>query len=135
MKYYLTFTNGVVYSSPDLFSKDPGWSSEENGTLGGIRQIRVPVTSSKSIILTGFEKYNFFVEVSQNIGGGGRAKIERFYFCGASKGTVLSYIINPNDRTIIKQVSKEGQEYCGTATRGWRQGIINGSPKEGICSH
>lgn len=132
MYYILTFENGVEWKSPNIFEKDPGWASEENGTLGGIRQIKIPVNADKSIILEGFEKYNFFVEVVQNLNGG-RSTIESFFFCGAIKGKVLSYQFKPKTREIVKRISKEGEEYAGTATRGWRKGIFNGTPKEGLC--
>lgn len=134
MHFILTFENGTEWKSPNLFEDDPGWASEENGRLGGIRKMEIPVTKDRSIIFTGFEKYNFFVEALQNLNGGGKTQIESFNFCGAIKGRVLSYKLIPKTRQIIKSAALEGKEYQGTATRGWRAGIFGAKPQEGICS-
>ncbi len=134
MHFILTFGKGITWESPNIFEKDPGWASEENGTLGDIHEMCIPISKEKAIILQGFEKYNFFVEALQNLNGGGKAKIQSFYFCGAFQGKVLSYQINPVTKQIIKRVSKEGEEYVGSATRGWRKGILGHKPKEGVCS-
>lgn len=134
MHFILTFENGTEWKSPNIFDKDPGWATEENGTLKGIRKMEIPITKDRSIVFEGFEKYNFFVEATQNLNGKGVTKIESFNFCGAFKGKVLSYKVNPNTKQIIKSVAPEGKEYGGTATRGWRAGIFGSKAREGICS-
>lgn len=134
MKYFLTFKNGIEWESPNIFSNDPGWVSDENESLGGIVQIKIPVTKDKAIILQGFEKYNFFVEALQNISGGGKASIESFYFCGGFKGRVLMYKVIPKTRQIVKLRAVDGKEYGGSPTSGWREGLFGEQPKEGICS-
>ena len=134
MNITLVFKNGIEWTSPDLFSKDPGWASEENGSLGGILEMRIPINKEKAIIMRNFEKYNFFVEATQDISGRGPAKIDSFYFCGSYQGKVLLYKVNPVKQTITKLFSKEGDEYAGSPTRGWREGVLGEKPKEGICS-
>lgn len=134
MNLILKFKNGVTWTSPDLFSKDPGWASEENGSLGGILEMKIPVNQEKVIVLRNFEKYNFFVEATQNITGKGSAKIVSFNFCGSSKGKVLIYRIDPLKRQITKLAKKEGEEYLGSSTRGWREGVLGEQAKEGLCS-
>jgi len=75
----------------------------------------------------------FFVEASQSYGQKGGAQIEAFYFCGAWRGHVVSYEINYKTKQIIKRLTREGQEYNGTATRGWRAGLFGKKAESGIC--
>lgn len=134
MHFILIFKNGMEWKSPNIFSKNPGWASEENGLSGGIREMRIPINKDKAIILQGFEKYNFFVEATQNLGGKGGATIQAFCFCGAKKGKVLLYRVNPLKREITKIYYEDGKEYGGSPTRGWRQGLFDQKAKEGVCS-
>lgn len=133
MNFSLIFENNVKWTSPDIFGKDPGWASEENGSLCGIKELRVPLSKDKEIALIGFQKYNFFVEACQNLGGR-KTKITSFNFCGAINNKVIIYSIYPSSRKITKKFVKEGEEYAGTATSGWRQGVFGCKPMEGICS-
>jgi len=131
MKYKIKFSDGIVYESPDIRSKDPGWATENGAKLVGIEQISISLPIGKTLVLRGFEKYNFFVEASQSFGKN-NARIEAFFFCGCTKDYVICWEINLKTKRILKRISKEGQEYNGTATRGWRMGLIGEKAKSGL---
>jgi len=130
MIYKIIFDDGIVYESPDIRSNDPGWASEDRAKLVGIRKISIILPNKQIIVLKGFEKYNFFVEAVQSFGGinGGGVRIEVFYFCGVWRGCVVSWEINCKTQQIIKKLVKAGEEYYGTATRGWRMGLMGQKP-------
>jgi hypothetical protein len=133
MKYTLTFDNGVVYTSPDIRSKDPGWASENGEKNVGIRELTFKITGAgASLVLKGFEAYNFFVEASQAIGCAG-AKIDAFCFCGRYRGHVVLYRIDFKTKQITKRLSADGKEYFGSATRGWRKGLMWENARSGLC--
>jgi len=64
MKYQIIFDDGIVYQSPDIRENDPGWAAEAGEKLVGIREISINLPNKTVLLLTGFEKYNFFVEAS-----------------------------------------------------------------------
>ena len=131
MKYKITYDDGIVFISPDIRSHDPGWASEEKANLKGIRQLQVYLPDKKSLILQGYEKYNFFIEASQFFGSG-KAQIKAFFFCGSWCGYVVVYRIDFVTGQIIKRVVQEGQEYYGTATKGWKEGLIGVKARSGL---
>ena len=131
MKYKIKFKDGVVYDSPDIREKDPGWASEDGAKLTGIQELSIDLPNKQSLILKGFEKYNFFVEASQAFGKVA-ARIESFFFCGCWQGHVVSWEINYRTQQILKRMSKEGEEYNGTPTRGWRMGLIGEKAESGV---
>ena len=134
MKYTLTFCDGVAYTSPDIREKDPGWASEDGAKRTGIRELILCLPGDRVLALRGFEAYNFFVEARQAMGGRGRAaKIEAFCFCGRWRGTVLVWRIDMKTGQISKNLSPDGQEYFGTTTRGWRQGLMGEKAESDIC--
>lgn len=131
MKYTVTFDDGIVYTSPDIMSCDPGWASEKDEKHTGIREVSIKLPGGKRLILKGFERYNFFVEASQALGGKCGARIESFFFCGAWKGYVVLWEINHRTRQIFKRIARDGKEYHGTATRGWRIGLMGEKAESG----
>ncbi len=132
MKYTLTFDDGIVYTSPDIRRKDPGWASEDGAKRVGIRELILKIPGGKALILKGFEAYNFFVEASQALGGRG-AKIDAFCFCGRWRGHVVVYRIDLKTGKVIKRLARDGQEYFGSATRGWRMGLMGEKAESGLC--
>jgi hypothetical protein len=132
MNYTLTFDDGVVYNSPDIRRKDPGWASEYGAKRTGIRELTMRLPNGQALKLKGFEAYNFFVEASQALGGGG-AKISAFCFCGRWAGYVVVYRIDMKTGQIIKRMAMDGQEYFGSATRGWRRGLMGAKAESGVC--
>jgi len=133
MKYTLKYADGITYISPDIREKDPGWASEAEGKKVGIEQMSIALPNDQTLILKGYEKYNFFVEASQSLNKQGAAKIEAFYFCGAYRGHVIVWKIDYRTKQIIKDMKKEGHEYGDGATRGWRMGLIGEKAECGLC--
>jgi hypothetical protein len=136
MKYTLTFDDGVVYTSPDIRRKDPGWASEDGARRVGIRELVLNMPCGKALMLEGFEAYNFFVEARQALGGGGGGKganIAAFNFCGRWHCHVVTWRIDVKTGRITKLMSLDGLEYFGTATRGWREGLMGEKARSGVC--
>jgi len=132
MHYIIKFSDGVTYTSPDIRRKDPGWATEYGAKKEGIREmvLRMPKWG-KEIRLTGYEAYNFFVEASQSMSGGG-ARIEAFCVCGKSRGKAVVYRVMP-EGAMTSWEAPDGQEYGGAATRGWRKGLIGERSRSGVC--
>ena len=131
MEYQIEFDDGVVYTSPDIRSNDPGWATEHNEKLTGIRQISIKLPFDKILILSGFEAYNFFVEASKGFGAKS-AQIESFFFLGHYQKHVVIWEINYRKKQVTKRLTPYGKEYYGTATRGWRAGLYNRKAESGI---
>jgi len=131
MYYTIKFKDGIIYNSPDIRTTDPGWSSENGAKLVGIEELSILSPNGQTLILRGFEKYNFFVEASQGFGKT-NARIEAFFFCGAYRGYVVSWEINYRTNQILKRMAKEGMEYNGAGTRGWRMGLIGEKAESGL---
>ena len=131
MKYKITYEDGITFTSPDIRSRNPGWASEDRAIPGGIKRLQVLLPSSKSLILEGYERYNFFVEASQHFRSD-KAQIKAFFFCGSWHGYVVVYRIDIVTGQITKRLAQDGQEYYGTATRGWKQGLIGDKARSGI---
>ena len=132
MKYTLTFHGGMVYTSPDIRRKDPGWASEDGARRVGICELVLNISGGKALVLEGFEAYNFFVEARQALGGKG-ANIVAFNFCGRWHGHVVTWRIDGKTGRITKLMSLDGLEYFGTATRGWREGLMGERARSGVC--
>lgn len=133
MKYQITFDDGITYQSPDIRETDPGWATEAGEKLVGIRELSINLPNKTVLLLSGFEKYNFFIEASQGFGRKSGAQIESFYFCGAWRGHIIVYEINYKTKKIIKRLAKAGREYNDTPTRGWRAGLFGKKAESGIC--
>lgn len=128
-KYELIFNDGVRYLSPDIRRNDPGWANEF--CEKPIKELKFYLPDERILILCNFEAYNFFVECSESIFGG-NIKIDAFYFCGKYHDKVLMWKVDIKNRRIVKTLSKFGEEYVGTPTRGWRPGIFGYKPNSGI---
>lgn len=109
------------YVTPDIRRSDPGWGDEVFNRQ--IEFIEFFLPTGHKLILSGFEKYNFFVEATQSMSGGG-AKIKAFWFCGKlpAKDTVEVWRIG--DGKVIRDREPWGREWGGTATRGWKLGLV-----------
>lgn len=127
--YFLKFEDGTNFLSPDVRENDPKWDSER--VEKSIRELYFRI-GDKLFGMTGFEKYNFFVEASESFGGGrSNIRLERLFFCGAHNGAVVIYTVDLTEGAIIKDMRPEGEEYYGSATRGWRMGLFGKTPKTG----
>jgi hypothetical protein len=134
MNYKIKFSDGIVYNSPDIRSNDPGWASEADVKSKGIEYISIVLPNKQILTLRGFEKYNFFVEASQTFRKED-TKIDAFYFCGAYRGHVVIWKIDYRTQEIVKSMAKEGFEYNGTPTRGWRMGLLGEKAESGLLDN
>ena len=130
-KYELIFDDGVRYLSPDIRRSDPGWASEF--CEKPIRELKFYLPDKRVLILCNFEAYNFFVECSENLGGG-KCRLEALYFCGAWRARVVLWKFDLVKKKVFKAIVPWGQEYAGTATRGWRPGLFGERPQAAIVT-
>jgi len=128
-KYELIFKDGIRYLSPDVRRKDPGWASEFSAKP--IEELKFFLPDGKTIKMRGYEMYNFFVECSENLGGG-KCRLEAMYLCGAIKGIVILWKIDLMNKRLIKMRARLGEEYAGTPTRGWRPGLFGERPQTAV---
>jgi hypothetical protein len=127
-KIRLVLQGGLVHVLNDVRRGSPGWSTCEPG---GIEKLFFsfegtdPKTSKKEIydlILEGMKEYNFFVEASRSLLGG-KTKVKGNWFFGKIPHTnpIVGFVLKDS---IIRIQTIDGQEYSGTSTVGWKQGII-----------
>ena len=113
------------YITPDIRHDDPGWASEIFSRP--IEMLEFFLPTGHRIILSGMEKYNFFIEVLQSKKTRGRAQINAFWFCGKLPGKDLVEMWRIGDGKVIRDRKPWGCEWGGGPTRGWKPGIP-GSP-------
>jgi hypothetical protein len=113
------------YITPDIRNTDPGWGSELFNRA--IERLEFYLPTGHTLILSGMEEYNFFIEASQDLGGKnkGKAKIDAFWFCGKMPLNNLVEMWRVGDGEIIRERKIKGFEYDGGATRGWKKGSLN----------
>jgi len=124
-KYELVFKDGIKFLSPDVRRNDPRWATESSKKP--IRMLKFFLPSGQVLVMSGFEAYNFFVECSENLGGGG-CMLEAFFFCGAHSGHVMVWKFDLRQKKVFRFLKRWGEEYAGTKTRGWRPGIFGEKP-------
>lgn len=117
------------FISNDVRRKNPRWHDETFGRK--IESLEFFIPTGDRIILKGMEQYNFFVEVLDDLKGG-KASIAAFYFLGKLPNTNVVEIWKVGNgkgdgRFITRNRKLFGQEWGGTPTRGWKDGII-GNP-------
>jgi hypothetical protein len=112
------------YTTPDVRQNDPGWGS---GLFDRrIEKLEFFLPTGHVIVLAGMEQYNFFVEALRPLSRG-PAKIEALWFCGKIPDQPLVDLWRVSNNKVIYDRKPWGQEWGGTATRGWRQGELGGS--------
>jgi len=115
-KYEITHSEGK-YLSEDIRYYDPMWKSS---SFDGIQSLMFHIPGGKKIVLSGMEQYNFFIEVLQSIGGDVTKKAA-VYLLGKYDNQVYGYACGGGNATKIE--SQFGQEYFGTVSNGWKQGL------------
>ena len=130
-KYELYFNDGIRFLSPDVRRSNPRWADEYSEKP--IRLLKFHIPSGQVLIMSGFEAYNFFVECSENLGGG-KCRLEALYFCGAWRARVVLWKFDLIKKRVYRSVVPWGKEYAGTATRGWRPGLFGERPQAAIVT-
>jgi len=117
--------NGLTIENPDIRCYDMDWGSQLYSS--GIEFIRLCLPG-RILTFVGYEKYNFFLEVLQDaMIVKPRAKLEAIYICGAVDEYVDVLKITKNGLMVYRKPF--GQEYAGTASRGWKKGIRRSESK------
>lgn len=124
-KIKLYLQNGLTHILNDVRSGRPGWAECSPGGitklefsfLGTINGKQIPLM----IVLSGMEKYNFFVEAIQGVGTN-VINIKGIWFLGKkfNDDKIEGFVIGDSIRKIN---SFEGKEYNGFGTVGWKEGI------------
>lgn len=106
----------------DIRREDPRWGDEIFHS--GIESLEFFIPSGHRLVLAGMERYNFFVEASAPWGGG-RPKIEAFWFLGKPPGKdTLVECVCVREGRIERTQHPFGSEWGGGPTRGWKQGTV-----------
>lgn len=116
----------------ELFTKDvrfhnPQWGDEEK-FKAPIQSIEFFLPIKWKLVLSGMAQYNFFIEVIGNLTGGDKARIESFWLCGLLPDSSTVNTWNIGKGKIITNNAVLGQEYLGTASRGWKIGTPSKHP-------
>jgi hypothetical protein len=119
MRLEIKMRGRQAHRTPDIRRNNPGWGDE---TFTDIESLALPLPTGHTLRLAGFAQYNFFVEASAPLAGGGE-RIEAFWLCGEVDGRVALFGVYPAQGRIVKDIRPLGQEWGGGATRGWRPGI------------
>lgn len=112
------------YLSPDIRRKNPGWGDEIFNRQIELLEFFLP--TGHTLHLSGMEAYNFFVEVTQSMSKKGKARIEAFWFCGKFPGEPIVDMWRIGQGRVLRERKPWGQEWGGTATSGWKLGIVGG---------
>jgi hypothetical protein len=110
------------YVTADIRRENPGWDSEAFNRQ--IESLEVFLPTGHAIVMAGMEAYNFFVEATQDMGGKGGAKIEAFWFCGKIPKVPVTELWSVRQGRVVHDRKPYGQEWGGTATRGWKLGKV-----------
>lgn len=129
-KIRVTFTTRTTprgWVSPDIRIERPGWGEQVFPFL--IERIQIEIEEHR-LVLSGMERYNFFVEALSVIGSGhagGRVIPQAFHFLGKfpRQELVSEWTIFPGVGVKPRHEYKTwGREYHNMPTTGWKPGKI-----------
>lgn len=104
----------------DLRFQNPGWGDEIFKSAIASMEFFLP--TGHKIVMCGMDSYNFFVEATQDMSRSG-AKIQAFWFLGRIPDSNIVEMWRVGDGQVTRQRKIFGQEWGGTATRGWKLGV------------
>lgn len=108
------------YLTPNVWIKNPGWGDEIFNRV--IEKIEFYLPTGHVIVLTGMERYNFFVEAMQSKRTRGGAEINAFWLCGKLPGQALVEMWRVGKGGAARSRRPYGREWGGGPSRGWKQG-------------
>lgn len=128
-KIKLTLQNDKLLVLNDVRSSVPGWGDCEPS---GIRKLEFvfpgkDASTGKDIPCTlhmsGMKEYNFFVEAMKGLSGNSKVKIQGLWFMGKIPNSkrIVGFVIKDS---VMVLNTVEGEEFLGSPTGGWKQGII-----------
>ena len=112
------------YLSGDVRFSNPGWGDERFSS--SIEHLKFHLPTGHSIVLSGMEAYNFFVEASCSLGGAER--IDGFWICGKKPGSEEVELWGVSQGRVTRQLSTYGHEWRGGPVAGWRKGLASHNP-------
>ena len=110
------------YITPDIRRHNPGWGDEIFNRR--IESLEFFLPTGHRIMLSGMEKFNFFVEASQS--SNGRADIVAFCLCGKIPCSNLVEVWRVGNGKVIRNRVPWGREWGGGPTSGWKPGHAGG---------
>jgi len=120
------------YWSPDVRRANPGWGDEFMNRQVERLAFYLPTRPLNCIVLTGMEAYNFFVEASESFSRRGGARIEAFWVLGKLPGEPVVDTWRVGNGTVLHDRAPWGREWGGTATRGWKLGLVGAAVLSGL---
>lgn len=114
------------YITPDIRHNDPGWASEIFNRPIEMLEFFLPTGHRivmNRIVMSGMEKYNFFVEAVQSIRSRLGAEINAFWLCGKLPGKDVVDIWRIGAGKVVHDQKAWGKEWGGGPTRGWKGGL------------
>ena len=109
------------YITPDIRHNDPGWASETFNR--DIETLEFFLPTGHKIVMSGMEKYNFFIEAVQSTRSCRGAVIKAFWFCGKLPGRDVVEMWRIGDGQVVRDRKPYGMEWGGGPTSGWKSGI------------
>ena len=116
----------VEYLSPDVRHANPGWDDEAFNRQMESLEFFLP--TGHKIMLAGLEAYNFFIEATQSFSRRGGARIESFFVAGKLPALPVVELWRIGDGRVTRDRKPWGAEWGGTATRGWKLGLVGADP-------
>lgn len=120
----------LEYLTPDIRWQNPGWGDEIFNRQISSLQLYLP--TGHRLLLSGMQAYNFFVEACDAIRGRKFVGIKAFWLCGRIPYRDMVDMWRIGDGKVFRQSKAWGQEWGGTATRGWKIGDLNADYFSGI---
>lgn len=118
------------YITPDIRSNNPGWGDEVFNRT--IEKLEFFIPTGHRLIMSGMEKYNFFIEAVQSFGSNALV-IDAMWFCGKlpKRDVVDLWIIRNGKMVHLRELW--GREYNGGPTRGWKLGKMDYQYMSQLC--
>jgi len=148
-RFRVTFSGSLppkYYLSPDVRRTDPGWGSEAFSRP--IEKLEFFLPTGHVVVMSGMEKYCFFIEASKSLSGGNE-RLEAVWLAGLiPQGSRGQGFKGPSDGSPAKpghsnprtlepsnpswQQKPYGAEWGGTPIAGWKTGAPGGALKSEI---
>lgn len=134
-KIRLVLEGGLIHTTNDVRSSNPGWSDCQPS---GIERMEMNFLGTDNgrpakfrLIMAGMKEYNFFVEAIRSLDSNGKVTLKGLWFLGRLPNTnkVTGFVIKEK---LLAVNTEYGKEYGGFATVGWKSGIIGGNIISGI---
>ncbi|HHT9124271.1 MAG TPA: hypothetical protein ACFYD6_00465 [Candidatus Brocadiia bacterium] len=119
MHFVAYFEDEVICGKP-LGEPETGWNNLPDKPVYKLEYVN---PYGNNVVLEGFEEYNHFIEVIQQMGG--KPYLARIFLMGANNGKVTVHEIMLDDAHLGQVITKKcarGTEYDGEPSWGWRRG-------------